>query len=372
MHMKHRKFEKASSPPLLIEQIEQHRRGERAGEIIALNQIDVPFFQQLDLFFGLYAFGDDVIAHPLEGGDDALIKQRGARVGVDVIEQRAVELDGRKRQVRDGVQVGEARAEIVKAQTDIGLAEGVDGAAEELLDLPVVQKASHRVGVGLHDAGGAVGRGQAVEVFDIGHHIAAGAHAFGVGNAAEDDGEYAGGVRAAPLEQGANAGEVFVVFLQGLGEDQKALAGQAEDGGAADGLKLLCDMLEHCVAALHYPLDLDQAAKLLDIYYRRVERDCDMIYLATNFGTVFDPSMTYSTDAAYVKTVNRTGIRDKKLYQLAVDMRKTEPGDVLSYCQKWVAFQERWTEVLPAIPVYSNMYFDFYTTRLQNYRVTEN
>lgn len=72
-----------------------------------------------------------------------------------------------------------------------------------------------------------------------------------------------------------------------------------------------------------------------------------MIYLATNFGTVFDPSTTYSTDAAYVKTVNRTGIRDSKLYQLAVDMRKTEPGDVLSYCQKWVAFQERWTEVLP-------------------------
>ena len=112
--------------------------------------------------------------------------------------------------------------------------------------------------------------------------------------------------------------------------------------------------------------------ELLDIYYRRVARDCDMIYLATNFGTVFDPSTTYSTDAAYVKTVNRTGIRDKKLAQLAVDMRKTEPGDVLSYCQKWVAFQERWTEVLPAIPVYSNVYFDFYTTRLQNYRVTEN
>lgn len=130
MHMKHRKFEKASAPPLLLEQIEQHRLGERAGKIIALNQIDVPLFQPLDLFFGLYAFGDDVIAHPLEGGDDALIKQRGARVGADVIEQRAVELDGRKRQVRDGVQVGEARAEIVKAQTDIGLAEGVDGAAE--------------------------------------------------------------------------------------------------------------------------------------------------------------------------------------------------------------------------------------------------
>lgn len=40
-------------------------------------------------------------------------------------------------------------------------------------------------------------------------------------------GKYAGGVRGAPLEQSANAGEVFVVFLQGLGEDKKALAGEA-------------------------------------------------------------------------------------------------------------------------------------------------
>ena len=53
--------------PLLLEQLEQHRRGERAGEIIALNQIDVPFFQQRDLFLGLHTLGDDVIAHALEG-----------------------------------------------------------------------------------------------------------------------------------------------------------------------------------------------------------------------------------------------------------------------------------------------------------------
>ena len=51
-------------------------------------------------------------------------------------------------------------------------------------------------------------------------------------------------------------------------------------------------------------------------------------------------------------------------------MRTTVPGDVLSYVRKWVKFQERWTEVLPAIPVYSNIYFDFYTSALQNYRIT--
>ena len=110
--------------------------------------------------------------------------------------------------------------------------------------------------------------------------------------------------------------------------------------------------------------------ELLQVYYRNTERDCDMIYIATNFGTVFDPSTMYSTDRAYVGSINRTGITDEKLYQLAVDLRKTEPSDVLSYCKKWVAFQERWTDTLPAIPVYSNVYFDFYTSRLQNYRVS--
>lgn len=85
-----------------------------------------------------------------------------------------------------------------------------------------------------------------------------------MGNAAEDDGGYAGRVRAALLKQGAKAGEVFVIFLQGLGEDQKALAGQAEDGGAADGLKLPGDMLEHRVAALHAvgSVDGDEAVEV--------------------------------------------------------------------------------------------------------------
>lgn len=107
--------------------------------------------------------------------------------------------------------------------------------------------------------------------------------------------------------------------------------------------------------------------ELLRVYYRQQERDCDMIYLATNFANVFEPSATFSPDDAYQGTDNRTGIADETLYQLAVAMRQTEAGQVPEYCQKWVAFQERWTEVLPAIPVYSNVYFDFYTPTLHNY-----
>lgn len=110
--------------------------------------------------------------------------------------------------------------------------------------------------------------------------------------------------------------------------------------------------------------------ELLKAYYRQEERTCDMIYMATNFATVFDPSATFSTEDAYQGTDNRTGIQDEQLYALAVAMRQCEPGDVLTYCQRWMAFQQRFAELLPTIPVYSNVYFDFAEPVLQNYAIS--
>lgn len=112
--------------------------------------------------------------------------------------------------------------------------------------------------------------------------------------------------------------------------------------------------------------------ELLDIYYRNVARECDIIYLASNFDTVFDPKDAFNPDDAFIGSTNRTAIADTRLYNLAAAMSQTEPGDVLTYTQKWIAFQKRWAEVLPAIPVYSNDYFDFYTSALENYNISAN
>lgn len=109
--------------------------------------------------------------------------------------------------------------------------------------------------------------------------------------------------------------------------------------------------------------------ELLEIYYRQSERDADMIYLATNFAYVFEPSATFNPDDAYQGVNNRSGIADEKLYALACNLRQTEPGDVLGYCQKWIALQEYYSEVLPTLPIYSNVYFDFYTSSLQDYDI---
>ena len=111
--------------------------------------------------------------------------------------------------------------------------------------------------------------------------------------------------------------------------------------------------------------------ELLLSYYRETERTTDMIYLATNFHVIVDPAITYSADDAAVhKLWNNTYSDDEELYLRAVDMRKTEPGDIFTYVQKWIRFQERYNEVLPAIPIYSNIYFDFFTSQLQNYQIT--
>ncbi len=110
---------------------------------------------------------------------------------------------------------------------------------------------------------------------------------------------------------------------------------------------------------------------LLKSYYRQTERTTDLIYLATNFHVIVDPSITYSTDTTKNHEIwNNTYSDDELLWNLAVTMRKTEPGDIYEYVSKWVAFQERYNEVLPTIPIYSNIYYDFYNQYLQNYYIT--
>jgi len=110
---------------------------------------------------------------------------------------------------------------------------------------------------------------------------------------------------------------------------------------------------------------------LLKSYYREADRTTDMIYLATNFHVVVDPAITYSTDTTAGHLMwNNTYSDDEDLYWRAVNMRKTDPSDVFDYVSKWVSFQERYNEVLPAIPIYSNIYFDFFVPDLQNYYIT--
>ena len=110
---------------------------------------------------------------------------------------------------------------------------------------------------------------------------------------------------------------------------------------------------------------------LMASFARQTERTTDMICLATNFNILVDPAIGFSTDTSANHEIwSNTYSDDEELYRLAVDMRRTEPGDIYAYVQKWVKFQERFNQVLPTIPIYSNVYFDFYSDMLQNYNVS--
>lgn len=44
-----------------------------------------------------------------------------------------------------------------------------------------------------------------------------------------------------------------------------------------------------------------------------------------------------------------------------------EAGDREAYLEIWVDYIQRWNELLPELPLYSNVYYDVYNEKLQNY-----
>lgn len=108
--------------------------------------------------------------------------------------------------------------------------------------------------------------------------------------------------------------------------------------------------------------------ELLADYYRDdSQRLYDLNFMATNYVSTFDPYMTYTPGPDFEGEMNTSGFYDEELFLLAKDMHDTEPHSLLEYLTKWVAFQERWNEVLPTIPIYTNIYFDFHISELRNY-----
>jgi len=121
---------------------------------------------------------------------------------------------------------------------------------------------------------------------------------------------------------------------------------------------------------IHLDTEVLPFNEVLALYYRQTERDCDMIYMASNFSEVYDPADAFSIEDAQIGRYNRTGIADEELAQLAAALNETEPADVETYVGKWVNFQIRYSEVLPALPLFSNVYFDFYDVTLKDYYIS--
>ncbi len=108
--------------------------------------------------------------------------------------------------------------------------------------------------------------------------------------------------------------------------------------------------------------------EMLQEYYRQNgDRAYDLFFMATNFNYLFDPYYYFHTDDIYQGMLNTSGLRDAKLMEIGLDMRTTPAMDMRAYAEKWLTFQDRFIEVAPMVPLYSNIYFDFYRKDLQGY-----
>ena len=109
-------------------------------------------------------------------------------------------------------------------------------------------------------------------------------------------------------------------------------------------------------------LQRERAARVTDFH---------MFNLATSWPSPsIAPWDTYSPNESYWGNSNTNFMVDQELYRLAIAMRAVEPGNIAEWDRRWLDFQVRWNRVLPDLPLYSDLYFDFYPDNLENYNPT--
>lgn len=96
----------------------------------------------------------------------------------------------------------------------------------------------------------------------------------------------------------------------------------------------------------------------------------NMFNLATGYnGGVYDESYNWTTDPEYIEQgYNVQHLYDKELDKLSMDMvYGVEPGDEATYLSLWEKYIIRWNELLPMVPLYSNIYVTVYPNAIDNY-----
>lgn len=108
--------------------------------------------------------------------------------------------------------------------------------------------------------------------------------------------------------------------------------------------------------------------EVLAHFNRRDEEQAFHLFLmGNNFNSVYDPAYDFNTDP--ISFFNACGLEDEQLATLAEALRHVETTSPDQYVARWLQYQVRLMEVLPIAPLYSNVYFDFYTDALAGYDI---
>lgn len=96
----------------------------------------------------------------------------------------------------------------------------------------------------------------------------------------------------------------------------------------------------------------------------------NMFNLATGYNDgVYDESYNWTTDPEYIEQgYNVQHLYDEQLDKLSMDMvYGVEPSDEATYLDLWEKYIIRWNELLPMVPLYSNIYVTVYPNTIDNY-----
>ena len=117
-------------------------------------------------------------------------------------------------------------------------------------------------------------------------------------------------------------------------------------------------------------------ADLLNYYYRDASvgaqygiKTYGMYNLATNYTAMYNVADDYTVDPEKVAQGYNTffSVDNPLLAELAEKMvYGVESGDNKAYLDVWVQFIEEWNRYLPAVPLYSNVYYDAMAAKINN------
>lgn len=94
----------------------------------------------------------------------------------------------------------------------------------------------------------------------------------------------------------------------------------------------------------------------------------NMYNLATGFALASSPWYYYSTDPVWMQGgYNSNWISDKDLEAAAYALKPIAYDDDAAWLPAWQNFIKVWNEKLPDVPLYSDEYYDFYSTRLKGW-----
>ena len=93
------------------------------------------------------------------------------------------------------------------------------------------------------------------------------------------------------------------------------------------------------------------------------ERLYSTFSMGVTFGRPFDPYWSWHSD--HYGTWMNPSFSDAEIDELLVTMRRTDSDDLAGYLDSWFQYVVRWNYLLPALPLYANMYVELFNSRVQ-------